>query len=75
MESNAGPEARQANKHTSEAPRSGSWKILVCLHRDVGYAGQDRTEMHPEHHVHVRQFTGLLENWQAVSLTCTLESK
>ena len=45
----------------------------LCLYRDVGYAGQDRTEMHPDQHV--RQFPGLLENWHAVSLTCTLESK
>ena len=46
-------------------------RYYLCLYRDVGYGGQDRTEMHPEHYV--RQFPGLLENWQAVSLTCTLE--
>jgi hypothetical protein len=46
-------------------------RYYLCLYRDVGYGGQDRTEMHPEHYV--RQFPGLLENWQAVSRTCTLE--
>ena len=46
-------------------------RYYLCLYRDVGYGGQDRTEMHPEHYV--RQFPGLLENWQAVSLTCTLK--
>ena len=46
-------------------------RYYLCLYRDVGYGGQDRTEMHPEHHV--RQFPGLLENWQAVRLTCTLK--
>ena len=48
-------------------------RYFLCLYRDVGYVGQDRTEMHPEHHV--RQFPGLLETWHAVSLICTLESK
>ena len=46
-------------------------KYYLCLYRDVGYAKQDSTEMHPEHHV--CQFPGLLENWQVVSLTYTLE--
>ena len=46
-------------------------RYYLCLYRDVGYGGQDRTDMHHEHYV--RQFPGLLENWQAVSLTCTLE--
>ena len=46
-------------------------RYYLCLYRDVGYGGQDRTEMQHEHYV--RQFPGLLENWQAVSLTCTLK--
>ena len=29
-------------------------RYYLCLYRDVGYAGQDRTEVHPEHHVYGR---------------------
>jgi len=46
-------------------------RYCLCRYCDVGYGGQDRTDMHHENYV--RQFPGLLENWQAVSLTCTLE--
>ena len=46
-------------------------RYCFCRYCDVGYGGQNRTEMHPEHHV--RQFPGLLENWQAMRLTCTLK--
>ena len=48
-------------------------RFYLCLYHDVGFNGQDREELHPEHYV--RQFPGFLENWQAVSVVCTIESQ
>ena len=47
-------------------------RYYLCLYHDVGFKGQDRTELHKEHYV--RQFPGFLENWQAVSVVCTIET-
>jgi len=48
-------------------------RFYLCLYHDVGFNGQDREELHPEHYV--RQFPGFLENWQAVSVVRTIESQ
>ena len=45
----------------------------LCRCRDVGFNGQDRDEDHFGHYV--RQFSGFHENWQAVSVVCTIESQ
>ena len=46
-------------------------RYYLCLYHDVGFNGQDKEELHAEHYV--RQFPGFLENWQSVSVVCTIE--
>ena len=41
-------------------------RYCVCLHHDVGYAGQDYEDTHPEDYL--RQFPGFIESYQSVSV-------
>ena len=41
-------------------------RYYVCLYHDIGYAGQDYQQTHPEDYL--RQFPGFIESYQSVSV-------